>query len=117
MEAITKYGSVQVKTPATHVDEDDEDAPSEEEKEEELPETTLEESIVEYLASLPKDTAEIDLTHSRIRMLPALDFPNLLELDLRQNLLTEAQISPGSLPSSLVDLDLYDNRINVCKLL
>jgi Leucine-rich repeat (LRR) protein len=104
---------VQVQIPETDSDreEDEEDMKIDKKEQDEQPETTLEEDIIQFIANLPKDTTNIDLTHSRIRILPTLDFPNLLELDLRQNLLTEAQIT--SLPPSLIDLDLYDNRINV----
>jgi hypothetical protein len=103
---------VQVVLPAPDSDKNESDNDIASDKDDSQPETTLEEDIIQFLANLPKETTTtIDLTHSRIRTLPSLDFPALVQLDLRQNLLTEASIV--TLPPSLVDLDLYDNRINV----
>lgn len=64
----------------------------------------------DLLDDYPADSDDIACLHSRIRSIPSLHlerFPNLTTLCLRQNEITKIQ----GLPTTLKELDLYDNLI------
>ncbi|CCG81156.1 Protein phosphatase 1 regulatory subunit SDS22 [Taphrina deformans PYCC 5710] len=64
----------------------------------------------DILDDYPKDTDDIACLHSRVRSIVNLHlerFPRLKTLCLRQNAITKLQ----GLPSTLTELDLYDNLI------
>ncbi|KAI9141174.1 hypothetical protein BKA69DRAFT_1109592 [Paraphysoderma sedebokerense] len=87
--------------------EQNESGESEDEAQEERDES-------QFLADLPDDTEDLDLTHCRLTDMKALGFgrfSKLSRLGLRQNLFTRIEGLDG-LSEVLVELDLYDNRIS-----
>ncbi|KAI9178964.1 protein phosphatase regulatory subunit Sds22 [Blastocladiella emersonii ATCC 22665] len=67
----------------------------------------------EFLAEVPDDVPELDLTHCRLRDMSALGlarFTHLERLGMRQNLFPKID-GVEALAPTLRELDLYDNRI------
>lgn len=67
----------------------------------------------DLLADVPASETDIDLNHSRITSIPALNlsrFPALARLCLRQNRIASIHL-PADWGASLTELDLYDNAI------
>lgn len=71
----------------------------------------------DLLDDVPVDTEDIDLVHSRVTSIPALNlsrFKNVLRLCLRQNQITTIDF-PQEFAEKLQELDLYDNLISHIK--
>ncbi|ORZ34085.1 hypothetical protein BCR44DRAFT_1437068 [Catenaria anguillulae PL171] len=101
-------------------DDDDEDEDDGEEQEQPVQLTTVDggdgtpvdES--QFLADIADDVPELDMTHCRLENMSLLGlerFHSLQRLGMRQNLFTKIQGVAGLAPT-LVELDLYDNRIS-----
>lgn len=72
------------------------------------------ESDKDLASQYPADSEYIDLIHLKISSLEDLNlerFTNLQSLNLRQNLI-DSITAVNTLPSTVEELDLYDNRIN-----
>lgn len=65
----------------------------------------------DFLEQVPSDVEDLDMTHYRLRVIPALArFTQLRTICMRQNLISDMQ--PLSLlTAECTELDLYDNRI------
>ncbi|RPA80614.1 L domain-like protein [Ascobolus immersus RN42] len=99
--ATTERRAVLQHTLSEHEHSDDEEDP--------VPQEPID-ADEDLLDDCDPDCDEIDLIKLRISSIPALNlsrFPNLRRLCLRENLITSL---PG-LPTSLTELDLYDNRL------
>lgn len=72
------------------------------------------EADAELTQDLPDDTEAIDLVHLRIRSMEDLElqrFTKLRSLCLRQNLIESMSEVDVLSPETMVDIDLYDNKI------
>ncbi|KAJ3355678.1 hypothetical protein GGF32_001844 [Allomyces javanicus] len=120
---ITALGAVRVAHPLPAHDADDHDDHDDHSDDEHAHEdddatTTavgaeeiVDESI--FLADVPDDCPELDLTHCRLRDMAALGLGRLTQLErlgMRQNLFAHIEGIDG-LAGNLRELDLYDNRI------